>query len=845
MLTSQHFVRCVADNLKAKGFGRKRIEEILDDFTQRVDGYTSQGKDPAAASQLAMADMWKFMDFEARERAKRTAKTLAVQASNIARIQQGVDAPVSKFLMDGKRGSKGTALARAAVSLIEDDARFNGTSYNGVKEAYRGQMYALLGDALETVGKGAFARQKGKAHLPNIAREIFGQSTGDAKAKAFADAWLRVADLTVELFNNAGGSMQRIARYMPQAQNAVKLARAGKDRWVRVHLESVDWSKTKMPSGRVIHPGERVAVLEKVYETLVTDGASKIDMTAFRGQGKAVGNTLDTHRFLHYKNGDAWLKVHEEFGEGNVFEVLVGHIETMAHKTALVETFGPNPEVTMMNIESIVRKAAADTGDARNVSDAEAILKNKFQPMMAVVQRENPMDPNSVFGNTVTGVANILTAAQLGSASLLAIPGDFMQAAAVRALYNQGMFNGTGMYMKALATDPKFMREIATQSGFVMDEVVMATYAQTRWTGVATVGPAATRFVSEAVMRASLMSGHTKAARWAAQSEFMGMMHRSADKPLNETPFADIARRHGITSEMWDALRQNVKAWEPRRDIKFMRPIDILQTQVPNRQAVYTKFQTMIFEEARRMIPEATIEGAVALKGTTRPDTLLGALSYSFSMYKNFPISFAMIYGRLGMTAKTSAGRLGFYAGLGAGMTLVGALGTQMREVSKGRDPLPMNDPRFLGKAFLSGGALSIWGDFLFAGVNEYNRGPQDIAAGPLVQFLGDTTDLLLGDVFQFAEALGGLSEPDGKGTFGGKAVEYARRYTPGTSIWWARAALSRQVFDRLYELADPRAYQKFRRQEKNRRQDYGQEHWWAPGEMAPDRAPDIGGAWQ
>jgi hypothetical protein len=417
-----------------------------------------------------------------------------------------------------------------------------------------------------------------------------------------------------------------------------------------------------------------------------------------------------------------------------------------------------------------------------------------------------------------------------------------MQTVAVRALNRQGLFDGVGTYIKALATDTEMSRNMATQSGFIMDEVVMATYAQSRWTGVATVGPAATRVLSEATMRLSLLAGHTKAARWAVQHEFMGAMHRMKEMAWEDVPFREVMNRYGITKEEWDVFRTAVPTHSPKQGVNFARPIDIVNTDVPNRQALYRKFQGMVFEESRHGVPEATIEGTTMLRGTTRPDTLVGALMYSFSMFKNFPVSFLMIYGRLGMTQPTIKGRLGFYAGLGAGMTLVGALGTQLREISKGRDPLPMNTASFLGKSFLSGGALSIWGDFLFTGVNAYGRGPAEIAAGPLIGFLGDTTNLLLGDVFQWADTVGSLSGEGFESKTGARAVEYARRYTPGASIWWARLALERQVFDRLMELADPQAYQKQRARVRKRERDYGQGYYWEPGQRTPDRLPSFGG---
>lgn len=838
MFTAQDFVTCVQDNLKAKGFGHKRIKELTDEYKDLVTGYEQRGRTTVDAGTLAMKDLFDKMSNETRERLKRTTAMLAVQADNIKRIDTASKISTSTFLMDGKRGSQGVAIARGAVSTIEDDARIPGLSYSGRKETIRGELYALFGDVLEKVGKGAFGRQKGKAHLPNIIREIKGEATGDATAREFAQAWGKIQDYTVDLFNQAGGSMNRLKNYIPQQQSAAKMHKAGEARWIKAHMEALDWDAMQWPDGKPIPVGERGNVLKEVYGILTTDGATKIDPKAFRGRGRAVGNMLDNHRFLHYKDADAWLRVHEEFGDGNVFDVFTAHMEAMAHKIALVETFGPNPEMAALNMASIVRKKAAEIGP-RELADAEAVLKNKFEPMFETVMRSNPMDPESIPGNLVVGAGNILTAAQLGSAALLAIPGDFMQTAAVRALNNMGLFDGVGYYIKSIASDQKFMRQIATQSGFVMDEAVMATYSTTRFTGVNTLGPNVTRRISEATMRLSLMSGHTRAARWATQAEFMGLMQRSRGAAFEELPFRNLMERYGITKDEWDALRNTVKEWSPRKDVSFLRPIDVLKTDLPNKQLLYRKFQTMIVDETRKMVPEATIEAATFMKGTSRPDTLPGALLHSFAMYKNFPVSFAMIYGRLGMTAPTVKGRLAFYAGLGAAMTVVGALGTQLREITKGRDPLPMDNAAFIGKAFLSGGAMSIWGDFLFSGVNEYGQGPQDIAAGPIVGFLGDTTDLVLGDVFQWADTIGSLDR-DFESTTASKAVEFARRYTPMQSVWWAKLALERNVFDRLQNIADPNAYRKRQQRAKKQMRERGNGNWWAPGQSLPDRLPQL-----
>lgn len=839
MLNTVDFAECIKANLKDRRFGKKRADEIVKAFKERADGYTQRGMSASEASILAMKDTFENLSEAAAEKAKRTAKMLSVQAENNARIAQGLTVNISVF-GDGK-SSRGEALARAAISLIEDDPRFSGLSYSTAKETTRGQLYAVMDNVLEKAGKGAFGLQKGKAYLPNIVREALGVNTGDVAAKEMASSWLKVSDLGVDLFNQAGGSMKKLKNYLPNpGNNAAKLMKNASN-WYATRAERWDWDRMRWPDGSPIATADREGVMKAVYETYTTDGANKIDAKAFRGRGKALGNQLEQHRFVHYKDPEAWLKDLEEFGDGNAFDVMTRHIEHMSHNIAMVSTFGPNPEMTVANVEAMVKKQAASLS-GKERAEADKLLKNKFQPMFDVISRHNPMAPDDVFGSSVVATGNILTSAQLGAASLLAIPGDFMQTIAVRALNRMELFGGIKHYLDHLVLDREFANKISNQTGFVVDDAVTATYATTRFTGMATVGPQMSRRVADTVMRASLMSGHTRGARGAVQKEFMGLLWRSRTQKFDELPFMAVMERYGITADEWDVMRKALPVYSPKPGVEFFAPIKILDGKLSNKQKLYNKFQGMIFEESRKMVPEATIEGTVALKSTSRPDTLVGAILHSFAMYKNFPVSFWMIYGRLGMTSPSVKGRLAFYAGLGAGMTMVGALGTQMREIAKGNDPLPMDDPRFYGKAFLSGGAMSIWGDFLFSGVNQYGSGPADVVGGPLAGFVKDTTHLAFGDVFQWADTVGSLDHGEGDSNTPAKLVEYARRYTPGTNIWWARLALERQVWDRLQELADPKVYRKRARKEANQLRVYGNEPWWPQGERTPERLPQYRG---
>lgn len=866
MLNQVDFVKCLETNLSGMGFGGKRIKELVSEYEAIATRYESEGKSYNDARLLASDELFSRMSYLAVEKSKRTAKMLELQARNmvlfddaVKRVESG-DLVTGKPFGDGAQGGVGTALARAAVSLIENDARFGNISYDTRRLNYRNAYWSMFDNAVMQVAKGFGGRQKGKAHLPNIVREVMGEDTGDNAAAAIAKSWLKVSEYTVDSFNTAGGSMRKLDRYLPQRQSMARIHKAGRQKFIDDHLQHIDWKQTRWPDGNEITPSQRNEFLSEVYDTKVSDGAMKLDDTKFRGQGRAVGNTLEQNRLLHYKDADAWLAIHDAYGDGNVFEALTGHLDNMAHQVATVQTFGPNPDMTAMNIRAMVKKRAAEAGGPVELTRAERVLKNKFDPIFDTAMRKNPMDPNSRLGATVSATSQILTSAQLGSASLLAVGGDLNSTFAVRAMNNMNPFKGLDVYVKGLLADPlkdaaalvgkplgvfqgkEFQRDIAREAGFMLDQVVTINSAQERFTGLTTNAPHIAGKISDAVLRLSGLSNHTGMLRWASQQEFMNLMRRSSDIAYEDLPYNRVMERYGITSEDWDTFRTTVKPYKKKgqRGSKgALRPIDLLETDLANKQELFDKFQGMILEESRSMTPDSTLEASVEFKDTTRADTLRGVLLQSFAMYKNFPVTFHMKYSRLAMTSSSVKGRAGFLMGLVAGATFMGALGIQMREISKGRDPLPMDTPEFFGKALLAGGGLSVYGDFLFAGINEYGRGPEDAFAGPIITFAGDTAQLAFGDAFNF---VGGLDDGEEfESDFKSRAVQYSRRYTPGNSLWWARLQLDRQLWDRLEELADPEVYAKRRARARKRERKYGNESWFAPGDRTPERAPEFG----
>lgn len=187
-----------------------------------------------------------------------------------------------------------------------------------------------------------------------------------------------------------------------------------------------------------------------------------------------------------------------------------------------------------------------------------------------------------------------------------------------------------------------------------------------------------------------------------------------------------------------------------------------------------------------------------------------------------------------GMSMPTGTGRAAYLATLMAATTIMGALSMQISEVLQGRDPRNLNPFKEGGvrnwiKAMLKGGSLGLYGDFLFSDSTQYGNSVLASAAGPVAGLVEDTVRLTHGNLIEAATG------EDTK--FGAELVRYARSNIPGANLWYTKAALDHLIFHQIQEMLAPGYLSQMRRRAQR---EFGQQYWWEPGELTPDRAPDI-----
>jgi len=317
--------------------------------------------------------------------------------------------------------------------------------------------------------------------------------------------------------------------------------------------------------------------------------------------------------------------------------------------------------------------------------------------------------------------------------------------------------------------------------------------------------------------------------------EFLGTLADNTAKTFDEldTPLRTTLERYNIGSDKWDIMR-STELYD-HEGATFLRAEDIeARTDIDPTLArdLATRMMEMIETETNFAVPSSSLRGRVALTGETRPGTISGELSRSFAMYKNFGVTLVNTHLMRGVTQEGAKAKGKYLADLIISTTVMGALAIQLKEMGKGRDPRPMTDNAFWIAAFLQGGGIGIFGDFISSSENRFGGGLAETVAGPVVGFVDDVGQLTIGNLIQAAK---------GEDTnIARETIKFVSRYTPGSSLWYARLALERMVTDQLLLYADPKARSNMRRLESRYRREYGQRYWWRPGKTEPSRAPDI-----
>ncbi len=699
-------------------------------------------------------------------------------------------------------------------------------------QAYFRSKLLQTWDALGNDWLGFF---QSKDKLLSLVRELRGEDSGNALAKKGAKAFHDAAEEARTVFNQAGGDVGKLDDWgMPQHHSQVKVAAAGRDAWVEAILPKLDRSRYADDLGQPLNDAQMRAFLGKAWDTIATNGHANAEPGKFTGTGKKANRHAE-HRQIHFKDAESVIAYWGDFGERTAADILLGHIDTMARDIGFVEHFGPNPDITFRTLRDRALKAATMAEPTKTGSlEGQAINLDILYDYSAGKIKPSA---NQAVSNAADTIAQLNTAGKLGGAALASLFGDKPMMEAVSHLNNLPMLQRWRTELALLNPANVADRRLLQQQGLMLDSI--RSGLQRFYEGLGQTG--ATGKLANAVMRVTGMQAINDIRKGAFGASLMSAIGEqiAAGRGFKDLDKTDIRtlKNYGITEADWKIWQQaklqdigngNQRALTPEA-ISRIEGID-----ADARRNAIVKLLGAVNTESEFAIVTPGWKERAAFYGDLQRGTVKGEIARSVLQFKSFP--WAMFHRMADAVANkdTPVSKAAMTAYLITATTLAGAMLMQTREMLSGKDPRDMADPRFMASAFLQGGALGIYGDFLYS-VNStrYGSGPLEALAGPTVGPL-----LELGLVQPLTAAKKAM---EGKEThLAAQTMQDIKGFVPGNNIWYTKAALDHLIWQQAMEALSPGYLSNIR---SRTAKEYGQDWWWTPGELAPDRGPDLGKA--
>lgn len=816
----------------AQAAGRTLTDEEIRGIYERVHKAALDIK--AGRSETKTGDMF---DGIVQQAAKRAADDLIHEAAvkqRQARLQltalsaraQDADANIAAGLKP---------LEAVEKTIVRDySGKTNVESLEQRVAGHQSYFKRRLLDTWDALGRDHLGFFQNKEKLLTLVKELRGEDTGDALAKKGAKAFHEVAEEARRVFNEAGGDVGKLDDWgMPQHHSQVRVAEAGRDAWVDAVLPKLDRSRYVDDLGQPWDDARLREFLGKAWDTIATNGHANTEPGKFTGAEKA--NRHAESRHIHFKDAESLIEYWSQFGERTAGEILLGHIETMARDIAFVEHFGPNPDITYRTLRDRALRAATIAEPTKTGSlEGKAVKMDILYDYAA--GRIKPTANATVSGAADT-LAHLNVAGKLGGASLASLFGDKPMMEAVSHLNNLPMLQRWRTELAMLNPANAADRRLLQQQGLMLDSVRSGL---TRfYEGLGQTGT--TGKLANAVMRVTGMRAINDLRKGAFGASLMSAIgdQIAAGKGFADLDKTDIRtlKNYGITEADWAIWQQaklqdlghgNANALTPEA-ISRIEGLDA----TAKRNAIVKLLGAITTESEFAIVTPGWKERA-QFYGDLQRGTVKGEIARSVLQFKSFP--WTMFHRMIDAVAnkETPVGKAAMTASLVAATTVAGAMLMQTREMLSGKDPRDMTDPKFAGAAFLQGGALGIYGDFLYSvNSSRYGSGPLEMLAGPTVRPL-----LEMGVVQPLNAAKKTI---EGKEThLFAQTLQNVKGFIPGNNIWYTKAALDHLIWQQAMEQLSPGYLSSIR---SKTAKEYGQDWWWTPGEALPDRPPNLSAA--
>ncbi|TAX77536.1 hypothetical protein ELI00_15520 [Rhizobium ruizarguesonis] len=797
---------CLARLVQANRISQKAADDALA-LHEGIQGRLYPSMGPASADAAGALEAARVMMQAAQERKLMAAKQ-AIRQSEIANRMELHPKGKSTGLMsalvrDNWEGGAATKDAINVESHAESVTKKLLGIINGTMDKYRSTMAGLRQDT---------------ESIWNVVDEIYGVDSGDADAKAAAQAFSETAKYAVDRVKREGKPLSVLEDWrLPQSWDAKQVKNIGERTFTNDLMTEYEGGNLKVMD-KAGHGEAPKAAVPGIIANAFND------ITIGKGQGSGAGGFSNQLRVFRFENPDTYKRLMQKYGvgSGGLFNTMMGHVQAMAKEIAFVEVLGPNYEGTFNKLIQAARDDFAQKGNVGKLVDWTTMNNPvSVQRTFDALSGRLGAAQSDLIAGIGGGMRNLMTASRLGSATISALPGDSMTAILASNYNNVPAAAVLSRLVTDLTTNRQGAEELARQLNLTA-ATVLDTAIGTKRFDDEVIGQGITGRLADGLMRVTGINTWTEGLKRAFSMEFMGMIARQTEHKFEDLDpvFRGFLDRYGFNAGDWDKLRVS-----PHIEAEGAKFFDVNGVED---QRLADRLMSAIIDERHFAVvePDARIRGKMSL-GLQR-GTVIGEAVRSATQFKSFPMTFMMTHLMRGLTQGSMSNRAYRTTQLLITMTIAGAVTSQMQSIIAGRDPQNMADPKFWMQSFIRGGGGGMLADFVYSsttrgkeGITQYLAGP---APGALIAGAGD-----------LAQTIAGNGELKGK-----TLADHLKAWTPGSSLWYTKAATDRLIFDNIQAMIDPNYRQSFNRYERRMKKDFGQTFWWAPGDALPSRSPNI-----
>lgn len=831
------------DNSFAKDALKKELKEAIE---QRI----KEMPDTMAGNFKATVALREITDAAAEQtRHRKRLEHLKIMALQDAINRMDlVDGDPARGLETLYRADLGGNRQEADVSILVDSIIGENTSLTPSLSELRPKIFSM------TIGVQ-------KKYNADIRRAGMGIKTENKIANQIAKEMQTAINSLVDMYRAAGGNLRKLdGWFLPQNWNMFKVAKVQKDNWVNETLGTIPEGfegagkdiidRTRMTdqlNESQLTEGELRDVVDYSYDTISTDGLNKWDEGGRARKGFA--NKRDNARVLHF-TPEGWLYMNKKYGDEDTVSAFLRYRDGLANDIAIMQVLGPNPDWLLDKVSAVLTKKM---GSAENASPK----LNKLQRFHNLATgRATPIDNHRVA--TANDAIKSGTTSTLLGASFFPTLGDWSTSAVNNVIAKTRMADRIGAYVKLMANS-KDSVERAMDDMIVIDTILSANAALSKNDGLGTRTSSVLSRATQGLLEKGLVIPSTNANRVGAMKSHMFKLGRDLGKSFDQLQPERKAlfKTYGITQEMWDDVVTKTKPelvqnwWVDAKQIDFVA----LREADPD---VFRRVHRMVIQEGRQSVLTTDLGTEDALNRTFgNPDrgTFQALWKDQLKLYKRFSFSAARNIISVARNENTSAATKAKALGVFAVSTMfMGATAMQLRQIIQGKDLLPMTDDdgvpdwRFWTSAAIYGGFMPLIADVyleaLFGASDPLN--PRGGGSRNFVDFF--PTARIVRDVAEpWVDAGAKVFEGDVEGateTVLGDGIASAGKFVAGViggNHFAIKTALERYLWNPWEQFFDPDGFEDRTDRTERYLEQRGQGFFFRPGDLAPERAPEIG----